>query len=140
MSSAHHLSLHDILAIRDAVAAEAKLEDPAWRFELVNPNGLIAALTTPFQIAFGVEAFPDVPDKAAALTFLLIANHPFRDGNKRIAAAALHLFLHRNQRTLTATPHQIEAFTMQLTAAHLRDAALVEWITQHTTHAADVVQ
>lgn len=140
MSSAHHLSLHDILAIRDTVATSAGLEDPEWRFELVNPNGLISALTTPFQIAFGVESFPEVPDKAAALAFLLIANHPFRDGNKRIAAAALQLFLQRNGRTVTATPQQIEAFTMQITAAHLRDAALVAWITQHTTHHGDVVQ
>ncbi len=128
MSSALHLSLHDVLAIRDAVAAAAGVDDPEWRFELINPNGLITALTTPFQVAFGVEAFPAVPDKAAALTFLLIANHPFRDGNKRIAGAALRLFLERNGYRLQASAAELEAFTGQVLHASLRDEQVLAWL------------
>ncbi len=128
MSAVFHLSLHDVLAIRDAVAAAADVADREWRFELINPNGLITALTTPFQGAFGVAAFPSVPDKAAALTFLLIANHPFRDGNKRIAGAALRLFLERNGYRLQASAAELEAFTVQVLHASLRDEQVLAWL------------
>ncbi|NJK80077.1 MAG: type II toxin-antitoxin system death-on-curing family toxin [Chloroflexaceae bacterium] len=134
MAAAQHLTLHDIIDIRDMVASTANIDDdPTWRFELVNANGLITALTTPFQAAFGAEAFPSVVDKAGALVFLLIANHPFRDGNKRIAAAALRLFLERNGRRLHATPPELYTFTMNVMQGRLRDAYINTWIEQHCT-------
>jgi death-on-curing protein len=123
-----HLSLHDILALRDDVAAAADTDDRDFRFELVNGPGLLSALTTPFQVTFGTESFPSVIEKAAALTFLLIANHPFRDGNKRIAAAALCLFLERNQRHLRASRADLEAFTLLVSRSRLRDPHLAAWI------------
>jgi death-on-curing protein len=125
-----HLALEDIFAIRDQLAAHA--DDPE-RFELVNINGLISALTTPFQVTFGAESFPSVIDKAGALTFLLIANHPFQDGNKRVAARALRLFLERNGLLLHASPAEEQHFTMLLTHARLRDARITAWIARHST-------
>ncbi|MBC8075265.1 MAG: type II toxin-antitoxin system death-on-curing family toxin [Chloroflexales bacterium] len=122
-----HLSLSDLLAIRDGFAA-----DDAWRFEIVNSPGLISALTTPFQTTFGHASFPTLLDKAAALVFLLIANHPFRDGNKRIAGAALRLFLERNCQPLNATPPQLEAFCATVAQCHEpRDPRIGGWIAAH---------
>ncbi|WP_353720762.1 type II toxin-antitoxin system death-on-curing family toxin [Dyadobacter sp. 676] len=46
---------------------------------------------------FGDEDFyPSVEEKAATLLYLIIKNHSFVDGNKRIAAACFLLFLERN--------------------------------------------
>jgi death on curing protein len=124
---AHYLTLGDVFAIRDRYAAV----DP-WRFELVNASGLLSALTTPFQSAFGQEAFPSLTAKAAALVFLLIANHPFRDGNKRIAGATLQLFLERNGCTLQAADDELKAFTFLVTrTSQPRDPRLLRWIDQH---------
>jgi death-on-curing protein len=123
-----HLTLGDIVDIRDRYAAA----DP-WRFEIVNSAGLLTALTTPFQAAFGQEAFPSLTDKAAALVFLLIANHPFRDGNKRIAGEALRLFLGRNGAPLQASPEDLRALTRLVTTLHEpRDPRLLSWIEAHT--------
>jgi death on curing protein len=124
-----HLTLGDIVDIRDSYA----VNDP-WRFEIVNGAGLLSALTTPFQAAFGQEAFPELLDKAAALVFLLIANHPFRDGNKRVAGAALRLFLARNGLELKAAPTDLHALTRLVTTLHdPRDARLGAWLASHTT-------
>lgn len=126
-----HLTLGDIVDIRDRYAAQ----DP-WRFEIINPTGLLTALTTPFQAAFGQEAFPELLDKAAALLFLLIANHPFRDGNKRIAGAALRLFLSRNGLALHASEAELRALTSLATRTHdPRDAGLTGWLARHTVAA-----
>ena len=128
MAPARHLTLGDLVDIRDRYAAR----DPA-RFEIVNGPGLLSALTTPFQAAFGQEAFPEVYDKAAALVFLLIANHPFRDGNKRIAGEALRLFLARNGLALRGGQGALRDFTGLVTATHdPRDARLLAWLARHT--------
>jgi death-on-curing protein len=125
----HHLALHDILTIRDGLVYS---EEDQFRFELVNAPGLISALTTPFQVTFGTPSFPALTDKAAALTFLLIANHPFRDGNKRIAGAALRLFLQRNARPLHANPADLQQFTEEVMHSQLRDAHIAAWIDAHS--------
>ena len=128
MTTAQHLTLGDLVDIRDHYAAA----DP-WRFEIVNGPGLLSALSTPFQAAFGQEAFPGLMDKAAALLFLLIANHPFRDGNKRIAGEALRLFLARNGIALRAGESDLHALTDLVTTINdPRDARLIRWLAGHT--------
>lgn len=47
---------------------------------------------------FGEEDFyPSIEEKAATLLYLIIKNHAFADGNKRIAAACFLLFLQNNK-------------------------------------------
>jgi death-on-curing protein len=56
-------------------------------------GGLESAVAQP-QMAFGgQELYPSLAEKAAALGFSLVCNHPFMDGNKRIGHAAMETFL-----------------------------------------------
>jgi death on curing protein len=48
-----------------------------------------------------VGYYADVPEEAAALMESLANNHPFFDGNKRVAFAATHTFLLVNRPDLT---------------------------------------
>jgi death-on-curing protein len=121
-----YLSLDDILEIRDSVSAAAN-----DRFEVMSPNGLLSALAAPRRSAFGAEIFPTLAEKAGALVYALIQNHPFWDGNKRIATAALLLFLERNGARCTADQQQIKAFTTTIAKGELRDGDLVMWVDKH---------
>ena len=57
-------------------------------------EGLLdSALNAPFQSFGEVEAYPSLPQKAARLCYGLVKNHPFLDGNKRIGAHAMLIFL-----------------------------------------------
>src|SRR3954454_10762406 len=105
-SKMEYLTLDDILDIRDHVSAAAN-----DRFEVMSPNGLLSALAAPRRSAFGAEAFPTLAEKAGALVYALIQNHPFWDGNKLIATAALQLFLERNGARCTADQQKLKAFT-----------------------------
>lgn len=49
-----------------------------------------------YQSFDGVELYPSLQEKAANLLYFLIKDHPFLDGNKRIAAALFAYFLERN--------------------------------------------
>src|SRR5215207_310243 len=115
-----YLTLDEILEIRDQVSAAAN-----DRFEVMSPNGLLSALAAPRRSAFGTEAFPTLAEKAGALVYALIQNHPFWDGNKRIATAALRLFIERNGARCTADQQQIKAFTTTIAKGQLRDRDLL---------------
>lgn len=58
---------------------------------------LLSALGQPLQTFGGQELYPGVIDKAAALGYFLIRNHPFVDGNKRIGHAMMEWVLRANQ-------------------------------------------
>ena len=49
-----------------------------------------------YQTFDGQDLYPSVEEKAAMLLYLVVKNHSFTDGNKRIAATLFIWFLHRN--------------------------------------------
>jgi prophage maintenance system killer protein len=49
-----------------------------------------------YQTFGGQELYPSVQEKAANLLYLVVKNHSFSDGNKRIAAALFVYFLEKN--------------------------------------------
>lgn len=57
---------------------------------------LESALNNPRQTFDGHELYPTLTKKAAILYYSLIKNHPFENGNKRTATAALLVFLFIN--------------------------------------------
>ncbi len=64
---------------------------------LVRDYGLLeSAAARPQTFVFGVEAYPDVWTKAAALAHSIIRNHPLLDGNKRLGWVAMRVFLELN--------------------------------------------
>ena len=60
----------------------------------VRDDGLLeSALNAPFATFGGQYLYPSVQAKAAQLGFGLVCNHPFTDGNKRIGAHVMLVFL-----------------------------------------------
>ena len=57
-------------------------------------------LKTPFQAGFGIVFYKGFAKKAAILFYLIIKNHPFNDGNKRMGVALLEFFCHKNNKIL----------------------------------------
>lgn len=57
-------------------------------------QGIIASV---YQTVGGEDAYPSIEEKAAHLLYFLIKNHPFIDGNKRIAGAMFLWFLEQNR-------------------------------------------
>ena len=63
----------------------------------IRDHGLLAsALAQPEMTVGGKFAHRTLFDKASAYGYHLCANHPFIDGNKRVAFAVMILFLERN--------------------------------------------
>ncbi len=59
-------------------------------------RGLESSLKSIFQTFEGKDLYPSIEEKAANLLYLIIKNHPFIDGNKRIGSFMFLRFLHLN--------------------------------------------
>ena len=67
--------------------------EPIPKFSSRYPRILESCLATPFQKFSKRELYRGLENKAAILFYLLIKNHPFQNGNKRIAMTSLHFIL-----------------------------------------------
>ncbi|MDI9331513.1 MAG: type II toxin-antitoxin system death-on-curing family toxin [Alphaproteobacteria bacterium] len=91
---------------------------------LRDPGALEAALFRP-QTGY----YDDIVAEAAALMESLAINHPFIDGNKRIAFAAADVFLRINGWRLRGAPLQMYAEMMQMFDADTFDIDHIEpWL------------
>lgn len=79
----------------------------------------------------GAELYPTLAEKAAALCFSLVMNHPFVDGNKRIGHAAMETFLVMHGFELIADLDDSESIMLRLAAGELERSPFVEWAARH---------
>ena len=92
---------------------------------------LDSALNAPFQTFGGEDAYPSLQQKAARLCFGLVKNHPFVDGNKRIGAHVMLVFLALNGIELQYTQTELSDVILQLAAGTIQSSDLLDWILTH---------
>ncbi len=88
------------------------------------PNVLEGCLQAPFQKVFKKHTYPTFIEKAAMLFYLLIKDHPFRDGNKRIAIMVLSVFLQKNDKMLEVDTRLLYELTVRVAGSSARDKEL----------------
>ena len=93
-------------------------------------NALESALARPQQRRH-YEPDVDLAALAAAYGYGLAMNHPYRDGNKRIAFMALSTFLLANGRPLDAAEASVVTTMLALASGALTEAQLADWIRLH---------
>ena len=95
-------------------------------------GAIASAVAQPKVTVGGDDAYPTLNEKAAALGYSLIRNHGFLDGNKRIAHAAMEVFLVMNEFAISASVDEQEKFMMSLAAGDVSREALAEWLRANT--------
>jgi death-on-curing protein len=94
-------------------------------------GGLESALAQPQMTFGGQELYPSLAEKAAALGFSLVCNHPFVDGNKRVGHAAMETFLVLNGWELAAAVDEQEQVILRLAAGSLNREEFTAWVQSH---------
>jgi death-on-curing protein len=126
-----YVTLDDILALREELVQARAAYGDGDRYNIRTIDGLMSALAAPQRAAFGTERFPSLAEKAGALVYALVQNHPFWDGNKRIAAAALRLFVQRNAAHIDASDQELQQFTTRIARGDMHDSDLQAWLAKH---------
>ncbi|MDO5714893.1 MAG: type II toxin-antitoxin system death-on-curing family toxin [Tissierellia bacterium] len=91
-------------------------------------GSLESALQSPFQTFHGIEVFPSIEQKAARLGFGIISNHPFLDGNKRIGAHVMLVFLFLNGIELVYSQENLVAKIFSIASGKEEYQDLLQWI------------
>ena len=94
---------------------------------------LKSALAQPKVTVGGKFAHKTVFDKAAAYGFHVCMNHPFVDGNKRVAFALMDVFLQKNGHEIVADEEDAYSMMMALASGKLSKAKLSTWLKEHSS-------
>lgn len=98
----------------------------------IRDEGLLeSALNAPFQSFSSVESYPSIEQKAARLGFGIIKNHAFLDGNKRIGAHAMLVFLLLNDVELDYSQEELVEIILKVAASEATFDGLLAWIISH---------
>lgn len=98
---------------------------------LRDEQALKSALERPYQTFEGQELYPTAAHKAAALFESIISNHPFIDGNKRLAYALMMATLAEFEMDITASEKTKYDFVMSAAKGELSFEEILAWINDH---------
>ena len=95
-------------------------------------NLLESAIACTYASAFGQDAYPTVAEKVAALLHSLVLNHPFVDGNKRIAQLLPTHFLKKNGlKVIWKQPEALE-FIIEVAEGKHDVPSIAQWLEANT--------
>jgi len=92
-----------------------------------DPGGLESAVARPENLLVygGVSS---VAELGAALAWAILRNHPFTDGNKRAALAALTLFIELNESRLTCSEVEETAMVLRAAGSEMSEEEWTAWV------------
>lgn len=100
--------------------------------EGVRDLGLLESAVATAQAGFGgAYLHATLPEMAAAYLFHLAQNHPFVDGNKRVAAASTFLFLYLNDLLLDCSEDELVELTLGVASGKASKAEAAVFIAGH---------
>ena len=98
----------------------------------IRDEGLLdSALNAPFQTFSGTELYPTILEKAARLGYSLIKNHAFVDGNKRIGAHTMLVFLALNNIEVEYEDNDFTQLILGVAAGEISAEQLLAWLQSH---------
>jgi len=121
-----YLTLGEAVALHRAV-----IEKTGGMGGIRDLGALDSALAQPRATFGGVDLHLSLADKAAALCFSLVRNHPFLDGNKRVGHAAMETFLVLNGSEIEAAIDEQERLMLDIAAGRLSRNEVAAWLRQH---------
>lgn len=114
-----------------ALIHEHVIQETGGVHGITNPGGLESSLARPFTTFGGVELFPDLISKVAALIHSLVVFHPFADGNKRTALVAADVCFRLNDYRLVPSA-DVEPFFWSVARGEKEIEEIAEWLRSHT--------
>lgn len=120
------------LALSEVVELHRRLLEATGGAPGIRDFGALESATAQPKATFGgVDLYPALVEKAAALGFSLVQGHAFVDGNKPVGHAAMETFLILNGSEIDASLDDQERLILDLAAGRIGRSHLVDWLRQH---------
>lgn len=109
------------------------VEQSGGSMGILDLGALESAVAQPRMTFNGEELYATIVEKASALGFSLIQNHPFVDGNKRAGHAAMEAFLMYNGYEISASVDEQEEIVLGVASGKLDRQVFTDWLRNHIT-------
>ena len=121
-----------ILSKKQILMLHSQLISQTGGIDGVQDEALLeSAVGAPFQSFGDQDIYPSIQQKAARLCFGLVKNHAFLDGNKRIGAHAMLVFLALNKIELKYTQTELSNIILEIASGEKSFDDLLKWIITH---------
>ena len=115
------ISIAEIEYLAFSLAKETlNFNEPIPAFSTRFPNILESCVGIPLQGFSGKSFYHGLISKAAILFYLMVKNHPFQNGNKRIAMTTLFVLLYKNKKWLKVDNQELYNFATWVAASPAR--------------------
>jgi death on curing protein len=94
-------------------------------------GALESAVAQPRMTFNDKDLYPTIMEKASALGFSLIQDHPFIDGNKRTGHAAMETFLILNGYEISASVDEQVEIVLGVASGNIDRNTFTDWLTEH---------
>lgn len=121
------IAIKDVEYMAHRLARETmQWSEPIPDFSTRYTNTLERSIAVPFQSFGGKQLYPGLIKKSSILFYLMIKNHPFQNGNKRIAMTTLFYFLLLNKKWLKVDNQELYNFARWVAESNpkLEDATI----------------
>jgi death on curing protein len=120
------------LTLKEALQLHRRIIEQSGGSTSIRDIGLLeSALAQPLMSFGGEDLYPTLVEKASALCFSLVKNHPFVDGNKRVGHAVMETFFILNGYEINASVPEQEEVILNLAAGELNRDDFSDWIRGH---------
>ncbi|MFR1323482.1 MAG: type II toxin-antitoxin system death-on-curing family toxin [Ezakiella massiliensis] len=107
------------------------IEEFGGEYGIRDDNLLDLSINSPFQTFDGKELYLGPINQIVHLTYSLIKNHPFIDGNKRIGAHLMLILLELNGYYLEYSQEELIEIILSVAASTKSEEALLKWVKNH---------
>ena len=121
-----YLTVGEVLEVYDRV-----MKQSGGSVGILDLGSLESAVAQPRMTFIDEELYPTIVEKASALGYSLIQNHPFVDGNKRTRHAAMETFLVLNGFEISASESEQEKIILGVASGKVDRKNFTEWLRNH---------
>jgi len=121
-----YLTVGEVLELYSRV-----MEQSGGSVGILDLGALESAVAQPRMTFNGEELYLTIVEKASALGFSLIQNHPFVDGNKRAGHAAIESFLMYNDHEIAASTDEQVEIVLGVASGKIDRIAFTDWLREH---------
>jgi death on curing protein len=121
-----YLTVGEVLEIYNRV-----IEQSGGGVGILDLGALESAVAQPRMTFNDEELYPTIVEKASALGYSIIQNHPFMDGNKRAGHAALETFLMLNEYEISASVDEQTEIILGVASGKVDRSTFTDWLRNH---------
>ena len=123
----------EMIALEEIIIFHEKIIEKTGGSQGVRDIGLIeSAINRPFQTYDGIELYPEIESKISAITYSLINNHGFVDGNKRIGVSVMLLLLRLNDIKIEYKQEELVDLGIKIAENKCKEEDIKKWIESHS--------